>query len=652
MLNKLMLMCFVTALLCGLSPARSALPQANPGGAEFSAIVERFRQEIQGHMQQDSIPGLAIAIVDDQHILWMEGFGYTDGDKKIAVTPHTLFSIQSMSKSFTATAAMFAAQAGLVDLDAPITAYLPDFTVNSVFEEHPEQKITLRMLLSHTAGFAHEAPFGGNFDLPAYSFVKHIASISDTWLKFPVGDYYSYSNLGVDLAGYILQVQSGMPFTQYVQETLLQPLGMNESTLDVSQVRANKTRAIGHVNSPFPPPVDFLIIPSGGVWSTASDMARYLQFHILEGAMDGQRLLQPGLAETMYTPPNLAAAFSDYALGIALSERNGARHFQHGGGGFGFNSSMVWYPDLQLGSVVLTNSMPQEFYAYDLSEAVLDAIIASNPAVYTPRSTNVNQVAPTYPPLNDKVPLTDGGLRSLIASQAVPMDAAALSRRSAYAGTYIIDASGFPDAVVKVSDNQGVLSAIYPGASVTLTEVEPGLFLAPSGDTFDFREAQPLFLNIHMLRITPQARISHLVIYILCGLVFLSMLLIWPIRAIVRTVQRRKSTGTPAQRIKGAPWEASAAWLMALASLISLACMAIVVIIPNMIYLPWPHPYTEMRLWQQGLLYLPYLSLALAVIAALLGGMAYRRKGLAPSMRKYFVIVVLALVAFNIVLLV
>jgi CubicO group peptidase (beta-lactamase class C family) len=110
--------------------------------------------------------------------------------------------------------------------------------VNSIFEEHPEQKITLRMLLSHTAGFAHEAPFGSNYDHPAYSFEDHIASISDTWLKFPVGTRYAYSNLGIDLAGYILQVRSGTPFVQYAQQTVLDPLGMSGSTLDVNRVRA------------------------------------------------------------------------------------------------------------------------------------------------------------------------------------------------------------------------------------------------------------------------------------------------------------------------------------------------------------------------------------------------------------------------------
>ncbi|HZW04005.1 MAG TPA: serine hydrolase domain-containing protein, partial [Anaerolineaceae bacterium] len=188
MMIKPLVLCCVAALLCGsVFPQSPSTNPTTPPPIESAAIedvIAKYRQQIPQRMEQENVPGLAIVVVDDQGILWAEGFGYTDTDKKTPITPETLFSIQSMSKSFTATAAMFAAQDGLVDLDAPITTYLPDFRVNSIFEEHPEQKITLRMLLSHTAGFAHEAPYGGNFDHPDFSFEKHIASISDTWLKF------------------------------------------------------------------------------------------------------------------------------------------------------------------------------------------------------------------------------------------------------------------------------------------------------------------------------------------------------------------------------------------------------------------------------------------------------------------------------------
>jgi len=192
--RKKFFFCLIATLLLATACTPAPTPSSSIASDAIADIIEQYRQEIPQRTQQENVPGLAIAVVDDQSILWAEGFGYTDWNRRIPVTPDTLFSIQSMSKSFTATAVMFAAQDGLVDLHEPITTYLPDFHVNSIFEEHPEQKITLRILLSHTAGFAHEAAYGSNYDHPSYSFERHIASISDTWLKFPVGTRYSYSN--------------------------------------------------------------------------------------------------------------------------------------------------------------------------------------------------------------------------------------------------------------------------------------------------------------------------------------------------------------------------------------------------------------------------------------------------------------------------
>ena len=172
MLKKIFALCLTAVLLSGTActSTQSSSISIVSDDDDIADIIEEYRQDIPQRMQQENVSGLAIAVVDDRKILWAEGFGYTDWNRRVPVTSGTLFSIQSMSKSFTGTAVMFAAQDGLIDLDEPITTYLPDFHVNSIFEERPEQKITLRMLLSHTAGFVHEAPIGGNNDLPGPTF--------------------------------------------------------------------------------------------------------------------------------------------------------------------------------------------------------------------------------------------------------------------------------------------------------------------------------------------------------------------------------------------------------------------------------------------------------------------------------------------------
>jgi CubicO group peptidase (beta-lactamase class C family) len=160
-----------------------------------------------------------------------------------------------MSKLFTATAVMQAVEAGRVDLDDPITTYLPDFTVHSAFETHPERRITLRMLLGHTAGFTHEAPVGNSNELDPRSFEDHVRSISDTWLRFPVGSGFAHSNLGIDLAGYILERVEHRPFADLVHDSLLGPLGMDRSTFDRPRIRADDNRAIPHVDYYEDPPM-------------------------------------------------------------------------------------------------------------------------------------------------------------------------------------------------------------------------------------------------------------------------------------------------------------------------------------------------------------------------------------------------------------
>src|SRR5688572_11398800 len=127
-------------------------------------IIERKRSAIRKAISEHGIPGGAVALIHQGKVVWTEGFGVTDRAPARPVDATTIFSIQSTSKHFTATAIMLAVQKGLLDLDAPITRYLPEFAVRSRFERDPQNRMTLRLLLNHRAGFTHEAPIGNNYD--------------------------------------------------------------------------------------------------------------------------------------------------------------------------------------------------------------------------------------------------------------------------------------------------------------------------------------------------------------------------------------------------------------------------------------------------------------------------------------------------------
>lgn len=209
-------------------------------------VIDEFRISIARNMKEHNIAGLAIAVVDRESVLRKAGFSVRDRRSGEPVTFETAFSIQSISKHLTATAVMLEVQKRRLDLDATISDYLTDFTVNSRFEEAPERKITLRQLLTHKAGFTQEASVGNNSVATSSSFGAHGASISDTWLKFPVGERFSYSNLGIDIAGYILQQQSSLPFEDYMHKSLFNPLGLTTSFVDKAGQTLCSNCAIGH----------------------------------------------------------------------------------------------------------------------------------------------------------------------------------------------------------------------------------------------------------------------------------------------------------------------------------------------------------------------------------------------------------------------
>jgi CubicO group peptidase (beta-lactamase class C family) len=308
-----------------------------------------------GELTAREVPGAAVAIVGSDQIYWEATYGALNDTESPSVTPDTLFNIRSISKSVTALAVLMAVQDGLVDLDAPITDYLPEFTVNTRFEGQPESRMTLRHLLSHQAGFTHDPPFGLDMSEPDY-FERYIESISESWLRTPVGYQFHYANYGFDLAGYILQERSGVPFEDYVRERVLEPLGMSDSTFDLEAAARAQNRAVGHNTRGADVPVPLPEIPAAGLYASVRDMARYAQFHLNDGMVDGRRLLRADLMAQYH-----AIQFprpgqrTGYAFGLIREPVGDTLSLYHEGGGRGYGSVLVLYPDLGVAAVILTN---------------------------------------------------------------------------------------------------------------------------------------------------------------------------------------------------------------------------------------------------------------------------------------------------------
>lgn len=596
----------------------AALAQHDDGVA---AVIARYRTTIPELMASEHVPGLSLVLVDGDRVVWQQGFGRTDDDGGTAVTVDTMFSVQSMSKVFTATAVMQAAQAGLVDLDVPITTYLPDFTVHSAYEAHPERRITLRMLLGCTAGFTHEAPLGNNYEPEPGDFGAHVRSISETWLRFPVGTGTAYSNLGFDLAARILEQVSNKAFPEVVRDSLLAPLGMAHSSFDRDRVHAADNRAVGHEGT-VPPRVSSPMMAAGGLWTSAADLGRFLEFQLGDGAIDGHSVLDPALLEEMRTvPPPHAGAPAGYAMGVSRSRWRAGNYldlFFHGGGGDGFLSAMYWVPPLHLGVAVLTNSSDDQDLEDTVALGLLHDLVTEPGSVYRDRFLAV--------PAQDDVPEPDvhfvppPDLAASIKALALPPSRQQSDRWAAYPEFYRAGRSGamnpsYPASRFHVESGVPYFDAGEDGTLVRhrLTEFEPGLFLAENGETLDLRAGSEHWRGIDLQPVTNGPLPRQWALLAVVSAVAVG----WLLATCAAWVRRRREPGLTSATVAtsdgrlGRRLGATVAALGAVVALVTVAAIGVLPALVDVGFLGW-------MAFPLGLRLAFHLPLAVAILAGLL----------------------------------
>jgi len=461
-------------------------------------VFDKYRQLIPKKMAEDKLPGFSFALVDRDGILWAVGFGYTDYDLKTPVTTDTMFAICSISKTFTATAVMVAVQDGLLDLNVPIIEYLPQFTVNSRFEEYPEKKITLRHLLSHTSGIAFEAPVGNGRE-PSYgSFEEHVLSISDTWLRHKVGERYSYSGLGYDLVAYILQVQSGQPFAKYLEDKIFTPLNMANCSADPEFIRNHPNRAVGHM--PYVKQMPLVVdIPAGGagsVYADARGMAKFVQFFLNGGKVADQIVLDESLITGMFPPSIRNKA---YGLGVQSFPNFKQYVLGHGGGGFGFGAGMQWAPEYEIGAVLLINLDQYARFPGDIfSDLIKENLVQKNESFEIPSGEYQAWQPPdpnTFTPFRPEWKKYIGTYKYIMSGWKFNISsrialALGLTNKSLHVKVYEKDGYLYVDSIVFHDDDGG-----------RLDEHLPGLFFTPTGKCLDLRGPKLAWQNYRIKKV-------------------------------------------------------------------------------------------------------------------------------------------------------
>ncbi|MDX1994967.1 MAG: serine hydrolase domain-containing protein [bacterium] len=307
---------------------------------------------IEDAMAAERIPGLALAIVHQDQIVYAQGYGQTGIDSQ-AVTPNTAFQLGSMSKSFTALAVLQLVEAGRVDLDAPVQQYLPDFRVGS---DDDSAEITVRRLLHHTSGIPERAPRaeGDDQSLPA-----QVAALANTELAHAPGSTYEYSSPNYLVLGRIVEVVSGQSFADYVEQHIFQPLNMTSSYTSMDEARQGDF-AVGHqLWFGFPRPSSLPHepgrLPTASLISSAADLGNYLIAQLNGGAFEENVVLSSTLMELMHTPAVPAEENRFYAMGWRVGPVKGVPAIHHGGILPDYRGKMVLLPEAGWGVVVLTN---------------------------------------------------------------------------------------------------------------------------------------------------------------------------------------------------------------------------------------------------------------------------------------------------------
>jgi hypothetical protein len=205
--------------------------------------------------------------------------------------------------------------------------------------------------LGHAAGLTHEASIGNNYDASFPDYDSHYKSIQNTWLRCPVGSEYHYSNLGFDIAAQIIEKVTGMPYYEYLKQKLFIPLQMTSTTANPDDLAGNPNTARGNLFGLTELPYKVPYIGAGGIYTNAVDLVKFVQFHLNFGRVNNNQLLAVKYLNEMYTP----FIINNYALGINIDLSNDSYSLFHNGSGYGFGSSMKWYPEYGIGCVVLCN---------------------------------------------------------------------------------------------------------------------------------------------------------------------------------------------------------------------------------------------------------------------------------------------------------
>lgn len=352
------------------------------------------------------LPGLAVGVIVDGELVFAKGYGYRDAEKKLPVTDETVFMIGSATKSFTTFALATLVEQGKIRWNDKVTSYLPDFRLK---DPYATQEMTIRDLVTHTSGLPrHDFVwfFSKDSSDELYQKLQYLEPIS----SFRAG--FSYQNLMYMVAGKVIEKVTGQSWDSYVEEKVLNPLGMEDTSFTIDDLRSAKDFAVPYVQDEATfcriPYHDLQHVgPAGTINSNVIDLASWVKMLMNFGEFDEKQILGSPHVKHLMSPQVVASLtvqgfpesneefLETYGLGWLIQSFYGRYLVSHGGAIDGFSSNVALLPLDKMGVVVLTNKLgPNE--ARLLTKAILAKLIHHDEETWLPKKTDsklVNQEA-------------------------------------------------------------------------------------------------------------------------------------------------------------------------------------------------------------------------------------------------------------------
>jgi CubicO group peptidase (beta-lactamase class C family) len=376
-------------LRAALLPAVSALslyalqPLKAAQNPILPKAIERVDALVGTELASDNIGGITIGIVSGGQLVWTKSYGYADVARTKPLARHNVFAIASITKQFTALMLLQLVERGTVRLSDPVDRYLPEVRMLRPGLLATTPSITLAQLATHTSGLDRNGDDDQNLygvGPPSQWESKLLATIPVTRFIHEPGARYSYSNVGYAILAAALARAAGVPYVEYVQDRILKPLGMSQTTFVLDQrMEANRARGFliedGKVDAEEP---ERQVrdgrgwrVPSGGLYSTVDDLARFVAFEL--GAEAAGVLSQKTLQDNLQ---RVGSAYSDfsygYGIGFQVRRRGNLVALGHDGVIAGYHSSTWIDPKTRLGMIVLTTKQ-EKFLGLRALEVLADA---------------------------------------------------------------------------------------------------------------------------------------------------------------------------------------------------------------------------------------------------------------------------------------